>query len=382
MAAGSAARPAGPTWRVRVRHAMRPWRRATRTARVLVVIGALMTLFFAALAIFAEQIAPYGAAQYCLDGWDAATERCTSGAEQIPRLAAPSPEHPFGTTSARFDVLSRIIHGAQAAFTVVALSTVIALFVGVPLGLLSGYFGGRFDRIAVIVMDAIYAFPSLLLAIIVAFVLQDRFAEWGIDAQYLPAALSVGIVYIPQYFRVIRNHTQSVKTEPFVEAARSMGARPRTIVWRYVFSNVVQSIPVLFTLNAADSVLTLAGLGFLGFGVDYPAAEWGLDVSRGISDTVGGYWWTAFWPGIAIAALVTGLTLVGEGLNDVINPLLRSRGFKGRSRGAGSAAGDQAGAAPGGMAGPAGTHGEPSGGSDPPGGGPPGRGPDPGQGGS
>jgi len=84
------------------------------------------------------------------------------------------------------------------------------------------------------------------------------------------------------------------------------------------------------SLNAADAVLTLAGLGFLGYGVPYPQAEWGLDVSRALSDVVSGFWWTAFWPGVAIMLLVTGLTLVGEGLNDIINPLLRVRGFKGR----------------------------------------------------
>jgi peptide/nickel transport system permease protein len=109
-----------------------------------------------------------------------------------------------------------------------------------------------------------------------------------------------------------------------------MGAKPRTIVGRYVFFNVVQSVPVIFTLNAADAVLTLAGLGFLGFGVPFPQAEWGLDVSRALTDVVSGFWWTAFWPGIAIMLLVTGLTLVGEGLNDIVNPLLRVRGYKGR----------------------------------------------------
>ena len=152
----------------------------------------------------------------------------------------------------------------------------------------------------------------------------------GVDRNYVPAAASVGVVYIPQYYRVIRNHTLAVKEEPYVEAARALGAKRRTIVFRYVFFNVVQSVPVLFTLNAADGVLTLAGLGFLGIGVTYPAAEWGLDVSRGISDAVAGFWWTAFWPGVAITTLVTGLTLMGEGLNDIVNPLLRIRGYKGR----------------------------------------------------
>ena len=140
-------------------------------------------------------------------------------------------------------------------------------------------------------------------------------------------------MYVPQYFRVVRNHTLSVKEEPFVEAARALGAKERTILSRYVFFNVVQSVPVILTLNAADAILTLASLGFLGYGVQPPTPEWGYDISQAITDVASGIWWTAFWPGIAIVVLVTGLTLVGEGLNDVINPLLRARGAAGEEIG-------------------------------------------------
>ena len=293
-------------------------------ARGFVVVGLLITVAFAAMAVFAGQIAPYGEDQYRFQvGTDDEGQPIYEG--QLPRRVAPSAGHPFGTTAARFDVLSRIIHGARLAFGVVALSTVLAMGVGVPLGLLSGYAGGRLDRLLVFVTDAVYAFPPLILAIIIAFILQ-RYLDPGLPT----AAVAVGATYIPQYFRVIRNHTLAVKEETFVEAARSLGARPRTIVSRYVFFNVIQSVPVIFTLNAADGVLTLAALGFLGFGVEYPAAEWGLDVSRAISDVVSGFWWTAFFPGMAITLLVVGLTLVGEGLNDIVNPLLRARSHRGR----------------------------------------------------
>jgi peptide/nickel transport system permease protein len=310
--------------RTRMRHALGPWRSANRMARGFVIVGLSITLVFAAMAVFSDQIAPYGEDQYRFQlGADEQGEPVFEG--QLPRREPPSWDHPFGTTSARFDVMSRIIHGAKLAFAVVALSTVLAMGVGVPLGLLSGYSGGRLDRLLVFVTDAVYAFPPLILAIIFAFILQ-RYLDPGV----FTAAVAVGATYIPQYFRVIRNHTLSVKEETFVEAARSLGAKPRTIVGRYVFFNVVQSVPVIFTLNAADGVLTLASLGFLGFGVDYPAAEWGLDVSRAISDAVSGFWWTAFFPGMAITLLVVGLTLVGEGLNDIINPLLRSQGYEGK----------------------------------------------------
>ena len=118
----------------------------------------------------------------------------------------------------------------------------------------------------------------------------------------------------------------SAREEHYVEAARALGAKPRTIMGRYLFFNVIQSVPVIATLNAADAILTLAGLGFLGFGIQpTQAAEWGYELQRGVADMGAGLWWTSIFPGGAIVLLVTGLTLVGEGLNDVLNPVLRKR---------------------------------------------------------
>jgi peptide/nickel transport system permease protein len=118
----------------------------------------------------------------------------------------------------------------------------------------------------------------------------------------------------------------SVREEPYVEAARALGAPRRTIIRRYVLSNVVQNVPPIATLNAADAILTLAALGFLGYGIQpTEAAEWGYDLQRAIDDAGAGIWWTGLYPGMAIVLLVTGFTLVGEGLNDVLNPLIRRR---------------------------------------------------------
>jgi oligopeptide/dipeptide ABC transporter ATP-binding protein len=140
----------------------------------------------------------------------------------------------------------------------------------------------------------------------------------------LTAAIAITVVYIPQYFRVVRNTVLSVREEPYVEAGRALGAKPRTVIRRYVFANVVHSVPVVASLNAADAILTLAALSFLGIGMDPSvAAEWGYDISRGISDAQAGFWWTGLFPGLAVILLVTGLTLVGEGINDTFNPLLR-----------------------------------------------------------
>ena len=217
-----------------------------------------------------------------------------------------------------------MIWGARTALEVVLLAVFFSLAIGLPLGLLSGYFGGRLDRVLVLIMDSLFAFPYLLLAIV------DRLPALGQDRPgRLTAAIAISVVYIPQYFRVVRNHVISVREESYVEAARALGAKPRTVIRRYVLQNVIQSVPVIATLNAADAILTLAALGFLGYGIQpTDAAEWGYDLQRAIADAGAGIWWTGLFPGLAIVLLVTGLTLLGEGLNDVLNPVLGA----GRSR--------------------------------------------------
>jgi peptide/nickel transport system permease protein len=277
--------------------------------RWLLISGVVIVLFFVILAVFAPLIAPYGFDEVTADG------------VRFPKQASPDSTHLFGTTVQSTDVLSRVIWGSRTAIEVVLLSVVLALVIGVPLGLISGYVGGKLDRVLVLVSDALFAFPYLLLAIVIAFLLSDSIGK-GI----LSAAVAITVVYIPQYFRVVRNHVISVREEPYVEAARALGAPRRTIIGRYVFYNVIQSVPSLATLNAADAILTLAALGFLGYGLQpTEAAEWGYDLQRAIDDAGAGIWWTGLFPGLAIVLLVTGFTLVGEGINDVLNPLIRER---------------------------------------------------------
>lgn len=276
----------------------------------LLIAGVVIVLVFVACALFAPLVAPYA-----FDTYQGA------GGVRFEKLAAPSANHWFGTNVRSTDVLSVVIFGARTALEVVVLSCAFSLLIGVPLGLLSGYFGGPLDRALVLVMDALFAFPYLLLAIVVAFLLSGV-----VGGGIVTAALAITIVYIPQYFKVVRNSVISVREEPYVEAARALGARPRTIIGRYVTLNVIQSVPVLATLNAADSILTLAGLGFLGFGIQPDvAAEWGYELQRALPDASSGIWWTSLFPGLAIVLLVTGLTLVGEGLNEIVNPVLRDR---------------------------------------------------------
>ena len=294
---------------VGVRRALRPIAEARGLARAMLWIGALITGFFIVLAVFASVISPYAFDQYQADG------------KRFDQLAHPSGGHLMGTTVQSTDVLARIIWGTQTELEVVALALVFGLAVGVPLGVISGYFAGWIDRVLVLIMDALFAFPYLLLAIVIAFLLSS-----SIGKGVFTAAIAITAVYVPQYFRVVRNHVISVREETYVEAARALGAKPFTIMRRYVFFNVVQNVPVIATLNAADAVLTLTALSFLGYGIQpTAAAEWGYDISRAISDASSGIWWTGLYPGLAIVLLVTGLTLLGEGLNETINPVLRRR---------------------------------------------------------
>ncbi|MBI9115919.1 ABC transporter permease [Sanguibacter suaedae] len=282
--------------------------------RGMLITGLVIITLFVLVAIFAPLLAPYG---FNADR--------TADGEIFGTQQAPSAAHWFGTTVGGQDVLSRVLYGARTALMVILLAVALSLVVGVPLGLVSGYVGGRLDRVLVLVTDALYAFPSLLLAIVVAIMITGGRSTpaGGIAA----AAISITVVFVPQYFRVVRNATVSVKHEPYVDAARITGAKPRRIMFKHVLPNVSQTIPVLATLNASEAILTLAGLGFLGFGIEpSAAAEWGYDLNKALSDATNGIWWTGMFPGLAIVLVVTGVTLVGESLNDVLNPLLRTRG--------------------------------------------------------
>ena len=279
-------------------------------ARWILSVGVVITVVFVVFAIFAPWLAPY----------DYNQTRDAAGMK-LPKLQAPSGEHWLGTNDQFYDIWSRVIWGARTALQVVLLSVILSALVGVPLGLMSGFVGGWVDRILVFVMDALYAFPSLLLAIVFSFLLRGPLGG-GVFA----AALSLTTIYIPQYFRVVRNTTVSGRETTYVEAARAIGARPTTIMRKYLFGNVVQSVPVIGTLNAADALGTLAALGFLGWGIQpNEASEWGYDLSRALDDAQAGVWWPALWPGLAIILLITALTLVGEGLNETLNPALRRR---------------------------------------------------------
>ena len=288
-------------------------RQAVGLQRGMLIAGLVICALVLLAAALAPLIAPYGYAQMAYE------DGSRFGAQQ-----APSAAHIWGTTVGGYDVFSRVIWGARTAVSVIVVAVALSLFAGVALGLISGYIGGWLDRILVVVADAVYAFPSLLLAIVMAIVISGgQSSAWG---GILAAAFSITVVFIPQYFRVVRAETVRLKAEPFVESAIVLGASRTRIITKHVFRNATRTLPLIFTLNASEAILTLAGLGFLGFGIEpSSAAEWGYDLNKSLSDVTSGIWWTSVWPGIAIVITVLGITLVGESMNDLNDPRLRLR---------------------------------------------------------
>ena len=238
----------------------------------MLITGLAITAFFLLVALFAPLIAPYGHAQIkAADG------------TSFPAQAAPSAEHIWGTTAAGFDVFSRVVWGARTAVIAIVVAVLLSIFAGVLLGLVSGYYGGWVDRILVMIADAVYSFPSLLLAILMAIMISH--GQSGLWSGILASGISITVVYIPQYFRTIRAEVIRIKESAYVESARVVGASTWRIMTKHLFKNSTRTLPVILTLNSSEAILTLAGLGFLGFGI----------------------------------------TLVGESLNDLADPRLRAR---------------------------------------------------------
>lgn len=269
----------------------------------LMLIGLAITLIFICLAVFA----PVFQAFKWLQDPRALLDNVIN--------EAPSAKHWFGTNRLGYDVFSRTIFGAQAALQVVILGTTLSMVIGVPLGMISGYVGDKLDKFLLFLMDCISTIPKMLLAVTLAFVLGQGIFN---------AAIAICFAFVPQYYRIVRNQTVSVKTEVYVEAAKSMGASTWVVLSRYLFFNVIQSVPVIFTLNTADAILVLSGLGFLGLGLPEDVPEWGYDLKQALEALPTGIWWTTLFPGLAMTIMVVGLSLLGEGLNELINPRSRS----------------------------------------------------------
>ncbi len=221
----------------------------------------------------------------------------------------------LGTNDIGQDVLSRLLWGARIALWIGFSASVVALLLGVPLGLFAGFIGGTLDRLLSLFMDSLYAFPGLILAIAITAVLGPSLFN---------VIVAIAVLYIPTYYRIVRGQTLSTKEELYVEAARSIGASNTEILRRYIFPNVIPSVAIIFSVNVADAILTGAGLSFLGLGLPPTLADWGIDLARG-QRFIQVAWWMITFPGLAIMLVVLAFTLMGEGLMEIFNPKLRER---------------------------------------------------------
>jgi peptide/nickel transport system permease protein len=258
------------------------------------VIGATIVLAFVVLALFAAWIAPYD----------------PNTPDWLAIRAAPDAAHWFGTDDLGRDVLSRVIFGTQASLAAGMVSVSVAVLLGLPLGLIAGYFGGIADMVISRLADALLACPFLVLAIALA-------AFLGPSLQN--AMIAIGISATPVFVRVARAETLVVCTEDYIAAARAQGLGDGAILTGQVLPNVLAPVIVQATLTMAIAVLAEASLAFLGLGQLPPAPSWGsmLDVAR---QFLGEAPWMAISPGLAIIALVIGFNLLGDGLNDALNP--------------------------------------------------------------
>ena len=258
------------------------------------LIGGTIVLFFVLFALLAPLIAPYDPLQ----------------SDWLSVRQAPSAMHLFGSDDLGRDILSRVIYGSRASLMAGIISVSIAIVVGVPLGLVAGYFGGLIDVVISRCTDALLAVPFLVLAIALA-------AFLGPSLQN--AMIAIGISATPIFIRLTRGQVLSVVTEDYVAAARSLGLRHGRILASYIMPNVLAPIVVQATITMAVAVLAEASLAFLGLGQRPPAPSWGsmLDVARQFLTTAP---WMAIWPGVAIIVVVLGFNLLGDGLNDALDP--------------------------------------------------------------
>jgi peptide/nickel transport system permease protein len=266
----------------------------------ILVAGAVIISAIMMMAIFAGAIAPF-------DPHDQNTG---------PQLAPPGAVHWFGTDNLQRDVASRIIFGSRTILGVAILAAIISSLFGISLGLISGYSGGIFDKILSLVMDSVYSFPGLILAIAFAAMLEP-----GI----ISITLAVAVIYIPTYFRLVRGQTLSIKEELYVEAAQAIGAPGITILWKYIFPNVIATTVVVFTMNVGDAIMIEAALTYLGLGLPPSVVDWGMDLAMGKKYLPSGQWWLITFPGAMISILALGFTMLGEGLAEILNPRLLER---------------------------------------------------------
>ena len=295
---------AGVAWGARAQPSASPLvegiRRLRRSTTALLGAGIVGVLLV--VAIFADVLAP----------------RSPIASDQTHMFERPSWDYPLGTDQLGRDMLSRIIHGTRISLLVGVSSVLLALFVGVPFGLIAGFYGGRADTFIMRVMDLILAFPIYLLAIILMVIFTPTAGLIGT----MKVTGAIAIVRIPIYARLVRGSVLSIKEKEYIEASRALGVRDPWILIRHVLPNCLAPIIVTTTLGIATSIIVEATLSFLGLGTQPPTPSWGWDLKANVAFIQANLWLSLF-PGLAIFVTVLGFNLFGDGLRDALDPRLK-----------------------------------------------------------
>ena len=265
------------------------------------IVGGLIVLAWLIIAVFAPFLAPY----------DPIKVNVTDS------LIPPGGAHWLGTDDLGRDVLSRVMWGSRVSLSVGVISVSIGLLVGTSLGLAAGYLGGKFDLFIMRGIDALLAFPALILAIAITSALGPQIQN---------AMIAIGIVAIPAYARLTRGQVLAVRSREYIVAARTIGASPLRIVMRHIFPNIMNTLIVQATLSTAFAILAEAALSFLGLGPQPPFPSWGQDINYSQRYLANLKWWMSVGPGLAIFTAVFGFNFLGDALRDALDPRLRRSG--------------------------------------------------------
>jgi peptide/nickel transport system permease protein len=259
-------------------------------------IGFGIVLVFLICVVFAPLIAPYDYARM-----------------DIPnRMQGPSEKYLLGTDNLGRDIFSRLVYGSRIAFETALPSVGIALIVGTLLGLIAGYTGGWIDNIIVVIMDTLQAFPSIMLSLAILALLGPSLVN---------VIIVIGLTWMPNYARVIRAQTLSIREKAFVEAERSLGATDQSMLLSHILPNAIAPALLLAAMDLPWVITFEAGLSFIGMGVLPPTPSWGAILSEGF-DHIFESQWPIIWSGITLALTTLGFTLFGEALRDVLDPRL------------------------------------------------------------
>lgn len=271
------------------------WRQLWRKHTAIVGVGIIVVLVLTA--VLADVLAPYDP---------------TATGSGAPMLL-PQWQHPLGTDMLGRDMLSRVIHGSRVAIYVGVLSLVLAVLVGIPLGVISGFYGGAVDNVIMRLMDIILAFLIFLLAIVIMVILEPSTTN---------VVIALGIVRIPIYARIVRGSVLSIKALTYIEAAKAVAVRDTRLLWRHILPNCMAPIIVTSTLSVGTSIIVEASLSFLGLGTQPPTPSWGWDLKAGLMILEINPWICLF-PGVVIFLTVLAFNLFGDGLRDALDPRLK-----------------------------------------------------------